>query len=63
MATQLGLRNVTFLGAVLHERLPSIYEGHDIMPNGSLRDNFPGSLLEAFICGLPVVSTNSGGIL
>ncbi len=32
------------------------------MVNPSNSDNFPGSILEAFACELPVVTTRAGGI-
>ncbi len=56
------LRNVEFLGYIPQERLPEIYDRCDILLNGSLADNFPGSLVEAAACGLVVVSTCAGGI-
>ena len=34
----------------------------DIFLNGSEIDNQPLSILEAFSCGLPVVTTDAGGI-
>ena len=38
------------------------YDAADIYLNGSEIDNQPLSLLEAFACGLPVVTTDAGGI-
>ncbi|MFX0195823.1 MAG: glycosyltransferase, partial [Candidatus Hodarchaeota archaeon] len=35
---------------------------YDIFVNASNVDNMPGAILEAFACGLPVVSTKTGGI-
>ncbi len=59
----LGLScKVVFQGRVLHEQLPSLYNAHDILINASNVDNMPGAILEAFACGLPVVSTRAGGI-
>lgn len=57
-----GLRHVTFFGAVDHQALPALYEQFDIFINASIADNFPGAILEAAACGLPVVSSNAGGI-
>jgi glycosyltransferase involved in cell wall biosynthesis len=57
-----ALRGVTFHGYVAHERLHEIYQQYDIYVNASYIDNFPGALIEAFACGLPVVSTRAGGI-
>lgn len=57
-----GISGVTFLGRVDNEKIPAILAEHDVFINASLQDNLPGSVLEAFACGLPVVSTNVGGI-
>ncbi|MGM0609426.1 MAG: glycosyltransferase family 4 protein [Candidatus Muiribacteriota bacterium] len=53
---------VSFYGEVGHENLPLMYSKYDIFVNASKIDNLPGSILEAFASGLPVVSSNSGGI-
>ena len=42
--------------------LRSIFEASHIYLNSSRVDNQPVSILEAFACGLPVVSTAVGGI-
>jgi len=60
-----GLRlnnSVKFYGKVDHKKLPELYHEYDIFLNASNVDNLPGTILEAFACGLPVVSTNPGGI-
>jgi glycosyltransferase involved in cell wall biosynthesis len=62
LATELNLRNVEFKGQVDHDRAFELYDAADIYLNGSHIDNQPLSLLEAFACGLPVVTTNAGGI-
>ncbi len=62
LALRLGLRDVTFAGAVPHDQIPAWYDRHDIFVNASSIDNMPVSILEAFAAGLPVVSTNAGGI-
>lgn len=60
---QLGLNEqVYFLGNVANEKMPALYEQCDIFINTSNVDNMPGSILEAYASGLPVVSTNVGGI-
>lgn len=53
---------ITFYGRVDHSRIQDFYEDHDIFMNASKVDNLPGTILEAFACGLPVVTTNPGGI-
>ncbi|MGW8248534.1 MAG: glycosyltransferase family 4 protein [Acidiferrobacterales bacterium] len=58
----LALGNVTFLGNIANDRMNEIYLESDIFLNTSNVDNMPNSILEAFACGLPVVSTNPGGI-
>jgi glycosyltransferase involved in cell wall biosynthesis len=42
--------------------MPSLYGRNDIFINGSCIDNAPCSIVEAFCCGLPVISTDAGGI-
>ena len=58
----LGLRNVEFIGRVEHSRMNEFYDHADIFMNGSEIDNMPGSIIEAFASGVPVVTTNAGGI-
>jgi len=62
LVQSLELRNVRFLGNVSNERMNEVYAGADIFLNTSNVDNLPNSVLEAFACGLPVVSTDPGGI-
>lgn len=57
-----GLRGVVFHGAVGHERVPEFLDQADILLNPTHVDNFPLSLIEAFACGLAVVTTDAGGI-
>jgi len=63
LAMRLGVASsVHFCGAVAHREMPAVYDRHDILVNASRVDNLPNVILEAFACGLPVVSTRAGGI-
>jgi len=62
LATELGLKRVEFIGAAPPDRMPELYDRADIFVNSSLVDNMPLSLIEAFACGLAVVSSDAGGI-
>ncbi len=62
LAAELKLRNVEFVGMVTRERMAELYNEADCFLNGSRIDNQPLSILEAFASGLPVVTTNAGGI-
>ncbi len=62
LSGELALRNTKFIGRVGHERIAELYESADIYLNGSQIDNQPLSILEAFAAGLPVVTTDAGGI-
>lgn len=62
LARQLKLRNVEFLGRVAPEEMPALYGAADVYLNAPNIDNMPGSIIEAFASGLPVVTTGAGGI-
>lgn len=62
LADELGLRNVRFTGSVPYSRVPQLYEEADIYVATPEADCMPGSLLECFACGIPVVTTKAGGI-
>ncbi len=63
LAAELGVADaVTFTGRVDNEGMASLYRCADVMINPSLADNMPISVLEALATGVPVVSTNVGGV-
>ncbi|MCZ4313785.1 glycosyltransferase family 4 protein [Comamonadaceae bacterium G21597-S1] len=53
---------VTFAGRLDREAMASLYRTADLMINPSLADNMPNSVLESLASGVPVVSTNVGGV-
>jgi len=62
LASELHLENTTFTGRVEHDEINRQYSASDIYLNASKIDNQPLSILEAFACGLPVVTMDAGGI-
>lgn len=62
LAQELGLRNTTFRGQIDPNLMPDVYDAADIYLNASEIDNQPLSIMEAFACGLPIVTTDAGGI-
>jgi L-malate glycosyltransferase len=62
LARELKLQNVEFRGRVAPSKMNELYDEAHIFLNSSNIDNMPGSILEAFACGMPVVSTSAGGI-
>lgn len=63
VATELGvLDRIRFAGPVPKESVAQVLSEHDIFLNTTNVDNTPVSVIEAMACGLPVVSTNVGGI-
>ncbi|MEZ4838921.1 glycosyltransferase family 4 protein [Flavobacterium sp.] len=54
--------NVTFTGKLSKSEWIKLSENYDIFINTTHFDNTPVSLIEALALGLPVVSTNVGGI-
>ena len=62
LTRELGLRHVDFVGPVPFERMPALYDAADIYLQAPDLDNTPASLLECFASGLPVVTSDVGGI-
>lgn len=63
LARELGIADrVTFTGRLDRDQMAALYRDADIMLNPSRADNMPNSVLEALASGLPVVSTDVGGI-
>ncbi|MYM35015.1 glycosyltransferase [Duganella sp. FT94W] len=53
---------VHFAGKTDNAAMPAHYQQADLALNPSLADNMPNSVLEAWASGVPVVSTNVGGV-
>ena len=62
LARSLQLENVTFAGRVTPKAIAEFYAAHDVYVQSPDIDNAPVSVLEAFASGLPVVSTEAGGV-
>src|SRR5262249_40922960 len=62
LARELKLRNTTFTGLIPSDRMPAVYDAHDIYLTATNIDNMPNSITECFAAGLPVVTTNAGGV-
>ena len=53
---------VRFVGQVPHGEMGRLYDQCTVLVNPTNVDNMPGSVLEGQTAGLPVVSTNVGGV-
>jgi glycosyltransferase involved in cell wall biosynthesis len=53
---------ITFVGQVPHDRTPAFYRTADLFALSSEFDNSPNAVLEAMASGLPIVTTDVGGI-
>lgn len=62
LIAELNLTGVEMPGRVTRENIGHFYDQADIFVNASRVDNMPVSILEAFASGLPVVTTDAGGI-
>lgn len=61
-AASLALRNTRFVGRVPHTEIAGLYDAADLYLTSPNFDCMPGSLLECFASGLPVIATKAGGI-
>lgn len=61
-ARELKLKNIEFVGKVNQQRMAELYNEIDIYLNSPNTDNMPGSILECYASGVPIVTTNAGGI-
>lgn len=59
---ELGLTGVEFVGRVPNARMGALYDAADVYLNSPDIDNMPGSIIEAYAAGVPVVTTDAGGI-
>jgi len=63
LAADLGVTSrVRFTGRLDNERIAELYRQADLLLNPSTADNMPISLLEGMASGVPIVSTDVGGI-
>lgn len=63
LAASLGVADaVRFTGRLDNEHMAALYQEADLALNSSRVDNMPISILEALASGVPVVSTDVGGI-
>jgi glycosyltransferase involved in cell wall biosynthesis len=62
LARSLGLRHTRFIGRVPFEEMPAMYDSADIYLTATDLDNMPSSITESLASGLPVVTTDAGGI-
>lgn len=62
LVRKLDLSGVYFAGRVERDQIGRHYDRHDVLVNTTSIDNMPVSLLEGLAAGLPIVTTNAGGI-
>ena len=62
LANEMKLRNVEFVGKLAQKEMFKLYDEIDVYLNSPNTDNMPGSIIECYASGVPVVTTNAGGI-
>jgi glycosyltransferase involved in cell wall biosynthesis len=63
LAAELGIAGrVRFTGRLDAEEMAALYRAASVSLNPALADNMPNSVLEALASGVPVVSTDVGGV-
>jgi len=61
-AKDLGLNATRFIGRVPFDQMPAMYDNADIYLTATNLDNMPASITECMASGLPVITTDAGGI-
>ena len=59
---QNGIKDVTFMGTVNHNKIPEIIDCADVCALCSLYEGSPAIVKEALACGIPVISTDVGDV-
>ena len=62
LSQELGLSNVEFRGGVPFDAMPALCDEADFYMMAPNLDNMPGTIIECFASGLPVITTDAGGI-
>ena len=62
LARDLKLQHTSFVGQTPFEQMPAMYDSADVYLTATNLDNMPSSITESMAAGLPVVTTNAGGI-
>jgi len=62
LAQELDLNHTNFIGFVTFEEMPALYDATDIYLTATDIDNMPSSITECMASGVPVVTTDAGGI-
>lgn len=62
LAADLKLKATRFIGRVPFDQMPEMYDAADIYLTATNLDNMPASITECMACGVPVVTTDAGGI-
>jgi glycosyltransferase involved in cell wall biosynthesis len=62
LAASLSLNNIDWRGAVPPAGMADLYDAADVYMNAPSIDNMPNSIIEAYAAGLPIVTTDAGGI-
>lgn len=62
LAREFGLRNIEFVGRVSTDEMARLHAEAGVCLNASDIDNMPVSIIECLSSGLPVVTTDAGGI-
>ncbi len=62
LSRELSLQNTKFIGFVPFEKMPELYDAAEIYLTATDLDNMPSSITECMASGVPVVTTDAGGI-